>query len=148
MFDIGWGELVVIGVVALVAIGPKELPGVLRTVGQMMTKVRRMASEFQGQFQEAMREAELSDIKKQAEQLTDFSKVNPLEDTKREIEKTFDEKAAEPVKTESAASLPEVKIDVPLPEPLPPVSAADFAPPANDTAPVEPAPAAQSKTAT
>jgi sec-independent protein translocase protein TatB len=64
MFDIGWSELVLIGVVALIAIGPKELPGVLRTVGQWMGKARRMAAEFQGQFQEAMREAEMADLKK------------------------------------------------------------------------------------
>jgi len=64
MFDIGWSELVVIGVVALVAIGPKELPGVLRMVGQWMGKARKLASEFQGQFQEAMREAEMADLKK------------------------------------------------------------------------------------
>src|SRR5690242_10492682 len=64
MFDIGWSELVVIAVVALIAIGPKELPGVLRTVGQWMGKARRMAAEFQGQFQEAMREAEMADLKK------------------------------------------------------------------------------------
>jgi sec-independent protein translocase protein TatB len=64
MFDIGWSELVLIGVVALVAIGPKELPGVLRMVGQWMGKARKMASEFQGQFQEAMREAEMADLKK------------------------------------------------------------------------------------
>ena len=64
MFDIGWSELVVIGVVALIAIGPKELPGVLRMVGQWMGKARKMASEFQGQFQEAMREAEMADLKK------------------------------------------------------------------------------------
>ncbi len=64
MFDIGWSELVLIGVVALIAIGPKELPGVLRTVGQWMGKARKMASEFQGQFQEAMREAEMADLKK------------------------------------------------------------------------------------
>lgn len=64
MFDIGWSELVLIGVVALVAIGPKELPGVLRMVGQWMGKARRMAAEFQGQFQEAMREAEMADLKK------------------------------------------------------------------------------------
>ncbi|MCD0421582.1 Sec-independent protein translocase protein TatB [Rhodopseudomonas sp. BR0M22] len=64
MFDIGWSELMVIGVVALIAIGPKELPGVLRTVGQWMGKARRLASEFQGQFQEAMREAEMADLKK------------------------------------------------------------------------------------
>jgi sec-independent protein translocase protein TatB len=64
MFDIGWSELVVIAVVALIAIGPKELPGVLRMVGQWMSKARRMAAEFQGQFQEAMREAEMADLKK------------------------------------------------------------------------------------
>src|SRR5881397_3434925 len=64
MFDIGWSELVVIAVVALIAIGPKELPGVLRMVGQWVGKARKMASEFQGQFQEAMREAEMADLKK------------------------------------------------------------------------------------
>jgi sec-independent protein translocase protein TatB len=64
MFDIGWSELVVIAVVALIAIGPKELPGVLRLVGQWMGKARKMAAEFQGQFQEAMREAEMADLKK------------------------------------------------------------------------------------
>ena len=64
MFDIGWSEIAVIAVVALIAIGPKELPGVLRIVGQWMGKARRMASEFQGQFQEAMREAEMADLKK------------------------------------------------------------------------------------
>ncbi|HEY3678780.1 MAG TPA: Sec-independent protein translocase protein TatB [Bradyrhizobium sp.] len=64
MFDIGWSEIALIAVVALVAIGPKELPGVLRMVGQWMGKARRMASEFQGQFQEAMREAEMADLKK------------------------------------------------------------------------------------
>ena len=64
MFDIGWSELVLIGVVALIAIGPKELPGVLRMVGQWMGKARKMAAEFQGQFQEAMREAEMADLKK------------------------------------------------------------------------------------
>src|SRR6202011_5983942 len=64
MFDIGWSELVVIAVVALIAIGPKELPGVLRMVGQWMGKARKMAAKFQGQFQEAMREAEMADLKK------------------------------------------------------------------------------------
>src|SRR5436190_21299925 len=64
MFDIGWSELVVIAVVALVAIGPKELPGVLRTVGQWMGKARKLAGEFQGQFREAMREAEMAELKK------------------------------------------------------------------------------------
>jgi sec-independent protein translocase protein TatB len=71
MFDIGWSELVVIAVVALIAIGPKELPGVLRMVGQWMGKARKMASEFQGQFNEAMREAEMADLKKSFDDIKD-----------------------------------------------------------------------------
>ena len=70
MFEIGWGELLIIGVVALIAIGPKELPTVFRTLGQWTNKLRRMASEFQSQFQEAMREAEMADLKKQVDTLT------------------------------------------------------------------------------
>jgi sec-independent protein translocase protein TatB len=64
MFDIGWSEYAVIAVIALIAIGPKELPGVLRMVGQWVGKARKMAGEFQGQFREAMREAEMADLKK------------------------------------------------------------------------------------
>ena len=90
MFDIGWSELLVIGVVALIAIGPKELPSVLRTVGQWMGKVRRMASEFQGQFQEAMREAEMADIKKQVDEMTtsaqDFTNFDPIGSVRKEID--------------------------------------------------------------
>jgi sec-independent protein translocase protein TatB len=71
MFDIGWSELVVIAVVALIAIGPKELPAVLRMAGQWMAKARKMAAEFQGQFQEAMREAEMADLKKSFDEVRD-----------------------------------------------------------------------------
>jgi len=73
MFDIGWSELLVIAVVALIAIGPKELPGVLRMVGQWMGKARKMAAEFQGQFQEAMREAEMADLKKSFDEVKDVA---------------------------------------------------------------------------
>jgi sec-independent protein translocase protein TatB len=73
MFDIGWSELVIIAIVALIAIGPKELPGVLRMVGQWMGKARKMASEFQGQFQEAMREAEMADLKKSFDEVKDVA---------------------------------------------------------------------------
>lgn len=78
MFDIGWSELVVIGVVALIVIGPKELPSVLRMIGQSLGKVRRMAAEFQGQFNEAMREAEMADIKKSFDDISSASRdLNP-----------------------------------------------------------------------
>ena len=74
MFDFGSGELVVIGVVALVAIGPKELPGLLRTVGQAVSRLRRMAGDFQNQFNEAMREADMADAQKMISDIkSDFS---------------------------------------------------------------------------
>ena len=92
MFDIGWGELVIIGIVALIAIGPKELPGALRTLGQWMGKVRRMASEFQNQFNEAMREAEMADLKKQVDTLT--SGFDPVESARREFETAVEDKPA------------------------------------------------------
>jgi sec-independent protein translocase protein TatB len=65
MFDIAWSEMIVIGAVALIAIGPKDLPKALRAVGAMTAKARRMASEFQDHFREAMREAELESVKEE-----------------------------------------------------------------------------------
>ena len=92
MFEIGWGELLIIGIVALIAIGPKELPGVLRTLGQWMSKLRRMASEFQSQFHEAMREAELADLKKQVDDMTSqaqsYANFDPVGEVRRELEST------------------------------------------------------------
>lgn len=70
MFGISWNEYLIIAVVALIVIGPKELPRVLRTIGQWTTKVRRMATEFQGQFQEALREAEMADLKNEVDNLS------------------------------------------------------------------------------
>lgn len=106
MFDIGWQELVVIGVVALIVIGPKELPGVLRNIGQVMTKLRRMASEFQGQFQDALREAELDDLRKQAEKLSSevtAAASNPLEKATSELQSLVDapEKKPDPAPPEA-----------------------------------------------
>src|SRR5476649_1647608 len=67
MFDFGWSELAVIAVVALVVIGPKDLPRVLRTVGYWMRKVRTIATEFQTSIEQMAREAELDDLRKQVE---------------------------------------------------------------------------------
>jgi sec-independent protein translocase protein TatB len=69
MFGISWHEYLLIAMVALIVIGPKELPRVLRAVGQWTAKVRRMAAEFQGQFQEALREAEMADLKREVDNL-------------------------------------------------------------------------------
>ena len=87
MFDIAWSEMLLIGGVALIVIGPKDLPGALRTAGQAIGKIRRMASEFQGQFNDAMREAELTDLKKQVDDIgnsiqasTNFDPIEPMKD--------------------------------------------------------------------
>jgi sec-independent protein translocase protein TatB len=128
MFDIGWSELVIIGIVALIAIGPKELPGVLRSLGQWIGKIKGMASDFQGQFQEAMREAEVADLKKQFDEAagaaTNFTSGidNPLESAKNQIESTFKEHTApatEPSTPPADAATAEIPPppDIPAPEP-------------------------------
>jgi sec-independent protein translocase protein TatB len=87
MFDISWTEFLLVGVVALIVIGPKELPGVLRTLGQWTRKVRSMAADFQNQFQEAMREAEMTDLKKQVDDLAhDFKSFDPLKGVRDDVE--------------------------------------------------------------
>ena len=74
MFGIEWSEYAVIAIVALIVIGPKGLPAVLRAIGQWTTKIRRMAAEFQSQFQEALREAEMADLKKEVDNLNDAAR--------------------------------------------------------------------------
>src|SRR3974377_2582632 len=151
MFGLNWGELVVIGIGALIASGPKELPTVLRTRGQWMGKSRRMANEFQTQFNEARREAEFADLKKHADELSisvaEIGKIDPIADVQRDVERSFQEPPAEkqvvgapatdignpaPV-TAHPSSLP--PIDVPLPEPHAHVTHEDFAP--AETAPAK-----------
>ena len=112
MFDIGWSEFLVIGVVALIAIGPKELPGVLRMVGQWIGKARRMASEFQGQFNEALREAEMADLKKSFDEVraaaSGFSPTGVISSLQRDVDKALDiegvdKPASTPISTEPAS---------------------------------------------
>ena len=89
MLDISWTEFLLIGVVALIVIGPKELPAVLRTLGQWTRKVRSMAAEFQSQFQEAMREAEMADLKKDIDDIkSGIKNFDPLKDVRADVEAT------------------------------------------------------------
>ncbi|MBM3628537.1 MAG: twin-arginine translocase subunit TatB [Alphaproteobacteria bacterium] len=67
MFD--WNELLVIGAAALIFIGPKELPGTLRTLGKFVAKARGMARDFQTNVDDMVREAELDEVKKQVQKL-------------------------------------------------------------------------------
>lgn len=116
MFDIAWSEFMLIGAVALIVIGPKDLPKAMRTAGQAIGKVRRMAAEFQGQFNDAMREAELHDLKKQVEDVggsvssalnTDFKPIDMPSSS------GLDDAAQKEAEAKLAA--------IPVPDPLPPV---------------------------
>jgi sec-independent protein translocase protein TatB len=117
IFDVGWGELVLIGVVALIVFGPKELPVVLRTVGQYMTKIRRMAAEFQSQFQEAMREAEMAELKQHFDTIQDAAKGIGSFDPAGSIANTIEGAAAE--KPPADAAPPGSPPTAPAPEPAP-----------------------------
>jgi sec-independent protein translocase protein TatB len=130
IFDVGWGELVLIGIVALIVIGPKELPAVLRTVGQAMTKIRRMAAEFQSQFQEAMREAEMAELKQQ---------FDTIQDAAKDI-RSFDPVSTVRDQIESAAADKPPDTGAPGPAATPPVPQSAPAEPAA----AEPAPPTQS----
>jgi sec-independent protein translocase protein TatB len=87
MFDISWTEFLLIGIVALIVIGPKELPAVMRSLGQWTRKIRSLAADFQNQFHEAMREAEMADLKKQVDDMaSDVKNYDPLKDVRTDVE--------------------------------------------------------------
>jgi sec-independent protein translocase protein TatB len=140
MFDMSSGELLLIAVAALIFIKPKDLPSVLRAVGQWTGKIRRMAGEFQDQFREAMREAEMADLKKDIDEATGNlgAGFDPFKDIKEATEWKPTETA-----TETATATPP-SADAPPAPPAeavvaePPPAAADAAPP-HAAAPAAPA---------
>jgi sec-independent protein translocase protein TatB len=126
MLDIGWSELLIIGVVALVVVGPKDLPKLLRVVGQSIAKIRRMASEFQGQVNEAIREAELEDVKKSVDDLRALNPANmirnEIDDALAPIKSIGTDLNAEMARIEAGVAAPPAAAD-------PAAAAADPAPP-------------------
>ncbi|MDE2577859.1 MAG: twin-arginine translocase subunit TatB [Hyphomicrobiales bacterium] len=90
MFDLDVGKMLIVGAVALVVIPPKDFPRVMRQLGQALGKMRRMANEFQGQFMDAIREADLEGVKKEMTGLADSARVDvafdPVRDVKNHIE--------------------------------------------------------------
>jgi sec-independent protein translocase protein TatB len=83
MLDIGWSEIAVIVVVALIVIGPKDLPKVLKTIGIWVRKARMLTRDFQNSVDEMIREADMEDVRRQATELRNFN-------IGREVEKTID----------------------------------------------------------
>jgi sec-independent protein translocase protein TatB len=83
LFDLSWAELLLIGAIALIVIGPKELPNTLRIAGFWVRKARSLSREFQSSVEQMIREAELDDVRKQLKKATEF-------DVEREFQKTVD----------------------------------------------------------
>lgn len=122
MFDFDAGKLIIIGIVALIVIGPKELPRVMRQVGQAIAKLRRLGAEFQAQFMEAIREADAEEVRAEARKLMESAKLdlgsNPLALAKTELTATLEPRAAEP-----SAMLPLSHAEPPAASPQPASSA-------------------------
>lgn len=147
MFDIGWTELMVIACVAIIVVGPKDLPRMLRTLGQTVGKMRRLSREFQSTFNDAIREAEkqadIADMKKQVEDAANF---DPLGDVKKSIlddasaRRSEEPKPAAPIGAAPAASEEAGSVSGPAP-----VAKKD---PAAPVAKKKAAPAARKKPAT
>jgi sec-independent protein translocase protein TatB len=91
MFEVGWTEMLVIAIVMIVVVGPKDLPNMLRTFGRTTAKLRAMAADFQKQFNEALKEAELDDVKKSVDTLRS---LNPAAEIRKQLN-PFEQAAAD-----------------------------------------------------
>lgn len=142
MFGIDSPELLVIAVVALVVIGPKELPGLLRSWGKWMSQMRGMASEFRGHVDEMVRQSEIDEVKKQLESAPglDLQALDPTKQIKEHIQQgmaegekafneaksTFENPMAEPESAPQVGAEPAPQVATA--EPVPQVAAAETAP--------------------
>lgn len=118
MFDFAWSEILLIGAVALIAIGPKDMPAAIRTVSSMIKKARRMAAEFQTHVDEMVREADLGDVKKAFSDIRNLDIPSLLEkhvDPDRSIRSTFAEDPFKPTYPTAAevSTLDEVAVIAP-----------------------------------
>lgn len=123
MFDIGWTEILVIAVVAIIVVGPKDLPRMLRSLGRYAGQLKRTAGEFRSQFDEAVRDSELDELRSSLKDATDLNPVNqikdsvtdslkPLQDTANDIKGGI-EKPVEDEKKEQKKDEPSAKNDKP-----------------------------------
>ena len=154
MFEIGWTEILVIAIVLIVVVGPKDLPPMLRAFGRMTSKMRSMAGEFRSQFDEALREAELDDVKKTLTEARSLNPMNQIRDAMNPLKAAGDdiranlEKSVKPdtVPSNPAPAEQPVAPKVEVPEPAlklaggPPTLARPAPEPA-----AKPAPAAKAK---
>ena len=141
MFDLAWGEIFVIGLVAVLVLGPKELPTAMRTLARAIRKVRNLGSEFQGHFNEMLREAELDEVRKQVQKFSQTSLVEHVAnyvDPKGEVAKEVNEALTDPDAVPPAVQDPAATPSIPE------IAAPEIA----DLAPSAAAPAAAAPAAT
>jgi sec-independent protein translocase protein TatB len=145
MFDFAWSEILLIGAVALIAIGPKDMPAAIRTVSSMIKKARRMAAEFQTHVDEMVREADLGDVKKAFSDIRNLDIPSLLEkhvDPDRSIRDTFADDPFKPAfpATGEVATLDEVAVATQTVPALPagPAGAADWTGEPEQPHPAEP----------
>ena len=153
MFDFDIGKMLVVAIVALAVIPPKDLPRVMRTVGQMMGRMRRMAAEFQGQFMDAMREAEFETVRKELAELNQKTTASLSELNQTIASSSFDPatmirdevtKAAEPQAHLAAPAAPTSEIGTSEVDLSPPtVEVKPVARPAHEDSPAEKSSAAE-----
>ena len=109
MFDLSSSKLLILGLVALIVVGPKDLPILLRTLGKYVAMIRRQAAEFRSQFDDAMRETELASIKKDIENVG-----SDMEKTMREAEMSV-EKEIQSANADMDAAIKPAEIVIPAP---------------------------------
>ncbi|MBN9237839.1 MULTISPECIES: Sec-independent protein translocase protein TatB [Phyllobacteriaceae] len=113
MFEVGWSEMLVIAIVMIVVVGPKDLPAMLRTFGRTTAKLRAMAADFQKQFNEALKEAELDEVKKSVDELRS---LNPAAEIRKQLN-PFEQAAAD-----VRAGVDDMMKPKPAPDPQTPAS--------------------------
>lgn len=127
MFEIGWTEMLVIAVVMIVVVGPKDLPQMLRQFGRSAAKLRAMAGDFRKQFDEALKEAELDDVKKSVDQIRG---LNPMAEVRKQVNPFA--QAAQEVRSGIETAM--------KPKAQPPISAEPASPVAESVEPLKPGP--------
>jgi len=112
MFDVGWSEMLVIAVVLIVVVGPKDLPRMLRQFGRTTSKLRAMAGDFRRQFDEALKEADLEDVSDTIKSVRGINPMNeirkhlaPIEDVGQEVRAGLDD-VLKPQSKPTAAETP------------------------------------------
>jgi sec-independent protein translocase protein TatB len=138
MFDFAWSEIALIAVVAMIAIGPKDMPAAMRAVTGWVKKARRMAAEFQTHVDEMMREADLSEVRASINEIRNFDIKGEIEktiDADGSIRSTFESNPLEP-STPAVTSVEELAVSEPvIAEPAPPEEPLVVAPPCVPRAP-------------